>query len=287
MSDILATENCPTRSKPFNTPYCPNCGERRLTEKDSSITILVGDALSFLLESDGKLIRSIKTFVLKPGKYVQEYVGGARKKYISPIKLFLIANAFYFFFPVFDTFKTTLNTQLHRLLQSDLTYDFIQAQIATSGMEYEAYQLQYDEVTTVISKAILIILPFLFGGLTLLLNLSSRKIKPLLHHFNYSFTLYAFMIFFGISAVPGLYMLIADLTNSELMIQGITEISTTVYLTLLLNVFGFFLYRNFFSGSKAMNGFKWLLLNFLFIPLMQLYRFILLFFTLGWMKLFN
>ncbi len=287
MSDILVTKNCPSCGQPFNTPYCPSCGERRLTEKDSSITVLVKDALSFLFDADGKLINSVKTFVLKPGKYIQEYISGARKKYISPIKLFLIANAFYFFFPAFDTFKTTLNTQLHRLMQSDLTYNFIQVQIEQSGIGFEEYQTQYNEITSIISKVILIALPFIFGCLTWALNLSSRKTKPLLHHLNYSLTLYAFMIFFGISAIPGLYKNIATLTGSEVMWQMLTETSTTIYLALMLNIFGFFLYRNFFSGRRVMNIGKWVLLNLLFIPLMQFYRFILLLATLGWMKLFS
>lgn len=287
MSDILATENCPTCSKPFNTPYCPNCGERRLTEKDSSISALTRDAFSFLVDIDGKFLRSVRTFVLKPARYVSEYIDGARRKYISPVKLFLIANAFYFFFPAFDTFKTTLNTQLHRLAQSDLTYDFIQAQIERSGIGFEEYQIQYNEITSIISKVILIILPFIFGCLTWALNLSTRKTKPLLHHLNYSLVLYTFMIFFGISGIPGLYQSIATLTDSEIMWQMLTEISMTIYLTLLLNIFGFFLYRNFFSGHKMMNIGKWILLNLLFIPLMQFYRFILLLATLGWMKLFS
>ncbi len=287
MSDILVSKKCPTCSKPFNTPYCPHCGERRLTEKDSSISVLVKDALSFLFDADGKLIKSVKTFALKPARYTQEYINGARKKYISPIKLFLIANAFYFFFPVFDTFKTTLNIQLTGLPQSDLTFDFIQAQIANSGVGYEEFQLQYDELTSVISKALLVILPLLFGGLTWLLNFSTRKITPLLLHINYGFTLYAFLIFFGISIVPGIYLLIASLTNSEVMMQVINETTSTIYLLLLVNTYGFFLYRSFFPGSGFTKIGKWLLLNFLFMPLMQFYRFILLLVTLGWMKFFS
>ncbi|MBO6794853.1 MAG: DUF3667 domain-containing protein [Balneolaceae bacterium] len=121
MKSELQKIDCASCGKPFETSFCPNCGERRLSEKDFSAFSLINDFVVDVFNIENKFWRTLKSFFIKPATYVDEYIKGARKKYISPIKLFLIANAWYFLFPAINTFKTTWYTQLNGLPYSFLT----------------------------------------------------------------------------------------------------------------------------------------------------------------------
>ena len=111
MSDLARITTCPNCGhQPFDTPFCPECGQRKLTERDFKVSALAGDFFNGFLNLDNAFLRTIKAVCTKPASYLQEYVNGARKKYISPIRIFLIANAWYFVFTAVNTFTTTLNT---------------------------------------------------------------------------------------------------------------------------------------------------------------------------------
>lgn len=288
MSELVDTHECPNCGyEPFTTSYCPKCGQRKLSEKDHRVTVLFNEFISGWLNFENSFLNTLKAFLAKPHSYIVEYLSGARKKYISPIKLFILANAFYFIFPAVDTFKTTLHTQLNRLPYSEYTEGFIMSFIAASGMSYAEFAPEYNELTQILSKALLVILPLLFSVATWVLNLSEREKKPLLYHINYSLVLSAFLVFILCSVLPGSYKLIAVYFEIDGMMELVTEMSLSVTVLLILNVYGYFLYRNFFAGNLLIKGFKVVLLNVAFVPLIQSYRLILLFVTLGWMKFFG
>lgn len=198
----LQKRECASCGEEFETPFCPSCGERRLTEKDYSAFSLVNDFVVDVFNIENKFWRTLKTFLTKPSKYVTEYIKGARKKYISPIKLFLLANAWYFLFPMMDTFKTTRNTQLNRLPYSDVTFDLLTRFQENSGLSFAEFEAIYNGSSAVISKLFLIIQPIILGLFTYGLFFKNRKEKPLIHHFNHSLTLYAFILFFCIKHDP-------------------------------------------------------------------------------------
>jgi hypothetical protein len=287
MTELVDIEECPKCGyEPFNTSYCPQCGQRKLSEKDHKVTVLFNEFLSGWLNFENSFLNTFKAFLIKPHKYVTEYLSGARKKYLSPIKVFILANAFYFIFPAVDTFKTSLDTQLNRLPYSEYTKGFIDSFIAASGLNYTEFAVEYDELTQILSKALLVLIPILFSGATWMLNLSLRKKKPFLHHINYNLVLSAFLVFILCSVLPGTYLLIATQFEISGMMDLISEMSLSVTLLLLLNIYAFFLYRDFFAGSLWKKAGKVILLNVAFIPLIQTYRLLLLFVTLGWMKFF-
>ncbi len=288
MSELVDTQKCPNcGQKPFNTSYCPECGQRKLSEKDHRVTVLFNEFVNGWLNFENSFLNTFKAFLARPKIYITEYIKGARKKYLSPIKLFILANAFYFIFPAVDTFKTTLHTQLNRLPYSEYTEGFITSFIAASGLSYSEFALEYNELTQILSKALLVILPLLFSVATWVLNLSEREKKPLLDHINYSLVLSGFLVFVLCSVLPGSYKLIATYFEIGGMMELVTEMSLSVTVMLILNVYAFFLYRDFFAGSILKKGIKVILLNAAFVPLIQSYRLILLFVTLGWLKFFG
>ncbi|MCR9133780.1 MAG: DUF3667 domain-containing protein [bacterium] len=285
MGTSLQKRECASCGQPFETQFCPNCGERRLTEKDYSAFSLVNDFVVDVFNIENKFWRTLKYFLIKPATYVDEYIKGARKKFISPIKLFLLANAWYFLFPAINTFKTTWTTQLGGLPYSSLTLDFLTKFQISTGLSASDFALLYNDATAVISKLFVIIQPLLFGLLTYLLYYRRKTEKPLIHHFNHSLVFYAFLLLIGVSIAPATYSLIGIVLESEAMRAFRTELNVTIFIFLILNIFGFFLYKKFFAEKWTKVVWKVLVLNLLFAPLLQIYRFILLWITLGWIWL--
>lgn len=261
--------------------FCPRCGQKKLTEKDLRLRVLIGDVMESIFNIDNAFFRTLKLFFLNPGKYVSSYNLGERKKYISPIKWFFIANAIYFLFPYINTFTTSLQIQLNGLIYSNLTRDWIEALISSSELDSQSFQIQYNELTKTLSKVFLLILPLMFSGLTFLTNYSERKNKPLLFHINRSLILHSFLLLVVLCLLPLIYTLISN--DNQVYINDKT---ITITSFVLLNIYGFFLYRGFFKSGLVKNVARVILLNFAFYILIFTYRFILLLITLGWMRFF-
>lgn len=288
MSDKLQHSDriyCPSCGQEFDTTFCPNCGERRLTQKDYSAFSLVNDFVVDVFNIENKLWRTLKSFLTKPATYIDEYIQGSRKRYISPIKLFLIANAFYFIFPTINSFKTSWNTQLNGLPYSNFFNNFLNTFQQNSGLEIAEFAFYYSETTTVISKLCLILQPILFGMCTYLLHLNKRNRAPVIHHWNHALVLYAFLLFFGVSLLPTVYAIIANILDSQAMFSWMNELNITIFIFLLINFFGFLLYKKFIAQKWFQVLWKVVAMNLVFILLLQFYRFILLWITLGWIWL--
>jgi O-antigen/teichoic acid export membrane protein len=87
----------------------------------------------------------LKTFILRPELLTYYYSYGPRKKYLSPLSLFIILSVIYFLFPLFQTFNSTLNTHMN--------FGFYSKGAATKVMEYtggddqlfKEYMLSFNE----------------------------------------------------------------------------------------------------------------------------------------------
>lgn len=76
--------------------FCPNCGQENRDQK-VSIPNFVNDFITNFLSFDSSLYRTLPAFLFKPGKLTMEFNEGKRKKYLHPIRLYLIFSLFYFF----------------------------------------------------------------------------------------------------------------------------------------------------------------------------------------------
>jgi len=121
----------------------------------------------------------------------------------------------------------------------------------------------------------------MFSGLTFLTNYSERKNKPLLFHINRSLILFSFLLLVVLCSLPFIYTLFSN--SSQIVINDKT---ITITSFVLLNIYGFFLYKGFFKAGLVKNIARVILLNFAFYILIFTYRFILLLITLGWMLFF-
>ena len=76
--------------------YCPCCGQENQDQK-VSLPVFVRDFFNNFLSFDSSLYRTLPAFLLKPGKLTIEFNEGKRRKYLHPIRLYLIFSLFYFF----------------------------------------------------------------------------------------------------------------------------------------------------------------------------------------------
>lgn len=71
-----------------NENYCPNCGQENEIKR-KSVGSFLKEFIEDLVSIDSRLYRSIPVFLFKPGKLTVDYNEGRRRKYITPIRLYL------------------------------------------------------------------------------------------------------------------------------------------------------------------------------------------------------
>ncbi|SNS63283.1 Protein of unknown function [Belliella buryatensis] len=76
--------------------FCPACGQENKDQR-VSIGIFLSDFFSNYLNFDSTFFRTIPVLLFKPGKLSIAFNSGRRKKFIHPIRLYLIFSLFYFF----------------------------------------------------------------------------------------------------------------------------------------------------------------------------------------------
>ena len=84
--------------------YCYECGQKFITQEDKKIKHFVLTFFSSMFFADGKLFKTVKTVLTKPGELTYTYISGDRRKYLAPLQMFFFANLLYFLFPVLSTF---------------------------------------------------------------------------------------------------------------------------------------------------------------------------------------
>ena len=76
--------------------FCPECGQEN-DHKIKSIFHFFRNFFSELLSLDSQVFRSIIPFLFRPGRLTLAYIQGKRKRYVAPIRLYLVMSFFYFF----------------------------------------------------------------------------------------------------------------------------------------------------------------------------------------------
>ena len=76
-------------------PFCPNCGQRDIPPYPS-VRELAIDAVAEFSGWDGRLASTLRALIQRPGMLTHEFLEGRRVRYISPLRLYLVASLVYF-----------------------------------------------------------------------------------------------------------------------------------------------------------------------------------------------
>lgn len=85
--------NCHSPIPPTGV-FCPQCGQKNATGKVSIKEMLI-EFLDMLYSLDNRIFRTIR-YIFVPGKLTKEYFDGKHKKYLHPLRLFLLMGLLHF-----------------------------------------------------------------------------------------------------------------------------------------------------------------------------------------------
>ena len=87
---------CPNCANEHKGEFCNACGQRNV---DLHVPIggLIREAAEEALGVDSRLRHTLVPFFFKPGEVTREYLTGRRVRYTSPLKMYVVAAAIFFF----------------------------------------------------------------------------------------------------------------------------------------------------------------------------------------------
>jgi len=91
------SQNCPECAAPLVDKYCHRCGEKLPDVHDLTLKHFIHHGLHELTHFDSKIFRTVQALLFRPGLLTVEYLAGRRKRYVLPLRLFLVIFALNFF----------------------------------------------------------------------------------------------------------------------------------------------------------------------------------------------
>lgn len=111
---VEVCHNCHTLLQPEDN-YCPHCGQ-----ENHDLKVPLGHLLLEVIEGfthlDTKLLNTLKSIFLSPGKLTKDFLEGRRGRYIPPIRLYFLASFLFFLL---------LSTMIDKALDSKTGEDFM------------------------------------------------------------------------------------------------------------------------------------------------------------------
>src|SRR6266849_5339660 len=94
---VEVPRNCPECLVPLTGTYCHQCGARPLGPHDLKLSSFLHEGLHELTHFDAKIFSTLRALIFKPGLLTTEYLAGRKKRYVLPLRLFLVIFAINFF----------------------------------------------------------------------------------------------------------------------------------------------------------------------------------------------
>lgn len=190
---------CPNCSAELSDKYCPSCGQRRIEPEELSARRYLRD-LADEVASFRKQYKTLRTLrgLLTPGWLTAEYLAGRRRRYISPLQLYLVCAATFFLSAPVAGFTLASLIEADR---SGTLKGLVSARAAERGLEPLEVKARFDvrvqSVYTITFGAI----AFVFGLLLQLLYL--KQDRPYGAHLVFAMHFVSFMYLLAVLAGVG------------------------------------------------------------------------------------
>ena len=171
------------------------CGESPLSERDLKLRGLFGQLFHAFSNIDGRLIRSLRYLVSRPGVLTEEYVKGCRMPYLGPIQVFLVANVLFFAMQSMtntNIVSSPLDSHLHVQDWSPIAQSLVTQRLEAKQLSLDQYSPIFNQAVVLHGKSsiVLMVLPFT----VLLLVMFYRNGRPFVTHVVFSLHFYAFLL---------------------------------------------------------------------------------------------
>jgi uncharacterized protein DUF3667 len=95
MSSDLTAARCLNCGEPLRGPFCSTCGQRAIPAYPT-LRELAGDAWQEVSGYDGRVVRTFRSLMRRPGALTLEVLEGHHARYVSPVRVYLVASVIYF-----------------------------------------------------------------------------------------------------------------------------------------------------------------------------------------------
>lgn len=212
--------HCPNCEAELRGPYCHDCGQKAAS-LHLGLHHFLHDATHEFLHLDGKIWRTVKLLVTRPGFLTQEFLAGRRARYITPMRMYLTFSVLFF------ALAALLPQTIVRAGPTTPAH-------ATAEAEAEADRIG-EAIMHNLPRAMFVLMPA-FGLFTWLFY---RRPQPFyIAHLYYSIHFHAFT-FFVLSAA----MLLGLIPQVGKLLGGVAFLTTVPYHYIGL--------RRVFGGSRA------------------------------------
>lgn len=92
---VARSTSCLNCGTPLGGPFCAECGQRDVPPYPSTRELVV-DAFWELSGWDGRVATTVRALVQRPGMLTREFLEGRRARFLSPLRLYLLASLAYF-----------------------------------------------------------------------------------------------------------------------------------------------------------------------------------------------
>lgn len=194
---------CPTCGRAVSTPFCAECGERPRDPRDLTLRGLVQLVFHSFSSLDGRVLRSFRSLLARPGALSVAYERGQRVATIGPFQLFFLVNVAFFGIQSLThtkIFSSTLASHLHHQDWSTLAQRLVARRLETLHTTLADFAPLFDRAAELHAKSLIVLMVVPFA---LLLPLVFRRsAKPFGAHAVFALHLYAFLlVLFSGSAV--------------------------------------------------------------------------------------
>lgn len=156
---------CPSCAATVGTPWCGHCSEKRPETRSLSLRAFALDAFHALTDIDGRLLRSFRTLLTRPGELTLAHLQGRRVSWLGPVNVFLIANVVFYLVQAVthsSIFASSLDSHLHEQDWRNVAQTLVAHRLQSKGTDLEHYAPLFDLAAIRNAKALvaLMVLPF-------------------------------------------------------------------------------------------------------------------------------
>ncbi len=210
--DYKESRTCKCCDNVFEGRYCNVCGEKVIESYERSFLGFLENLLNAFTFLDGKFIRSLRLLITRPGQLSRNIANGIRAPYMKMISLFFVANFFYFLFPFFDSFNSSLYSQLNLMgSHSVRAKEIVKVEIEKRQISMEEFQEKYQAQSTNLSKLLLITLVLAMTAILMIINYSKRNY--FFDHLLISLEFYSFHLLINMLLLPFILFLIIKIAG--------------------------------------------------------------------------
>jgi hypothetical protein len=94
-ASLTRSTSCLNCGASLSGPFCAECGQRDIPPYPSTRELVV-DAFWELSGWDGRFVTTVRALVQRPGMLTREFLEGRRARFLSPLRLYLLASLAYF-----------------------------------------------------------------------------------------------------------------------------------------------------------------------------------------------